>query len=710
MNNKKRLLILPIFLSCMGSYAYGEGVEEDLMALYGGEEFISIATGVDQPLHKAPAVVSVLTANDIEQIGATDIDEILETVPGLHVARDAAGYNPVYTFRGISAQYNPQVLMLINGIPLTNLFQGDRNLVWGGMPVQAIKKIEVIRGPGSALYGADAFAGVINIVTMEADGEESFEAGVRYGTHNTKDYWFAGGGSVGELKYFAALESHKTDGFDEKITSDQQSVLDFFTGTSASLAPGSDNLERKNIDARLELAYKNLKLRAGAQIRDDAGDGAGSAQALAEDNTFASDRLNIDLTYENKEFTENLAVKLQTSYLQTSQQVNGDLVLFPEGTVILDPFFGPIGPFPDGLIGTPEVKERHTRFNFSSFYTGINRHEIGLGVGYYHGDLYEVKETKNFGINPTTELPMAPGDPIVDVTDTPYVFLTEGKRENSYVFLQDVWQFLNDWELTAGVRYDHYSDFGDTVNPRLALVWSTTRNLTTKLIYGEAFRAPSFAQQRAINNPLVLGNSELDPEELKSYELAFDYRPVHDLVFNLNMFHYEWEDIIQFVPGAGGAVAQNAGEQTGHGLEFEVTWQALRDLELTSNFSWQKSEDKNLDADAAYSPEKQLYMAANWQPAELWNINVQANWVMDRNRASGADDFRSDVDNYALVDLTIRRKSLWNHIDIALIVKNLFDEDAREPSLAGGMGSPVPIENDLPLAGQQILGEIRYHY
>lgn len=711
MNNKKCLLIIPIFFCCASTYAYEGDAEEDLMALYGGEEFISIATGVEQPLHKAPAVVSVLTKKEIERIGATDIDEVLETVPGLHVARDAAGYNPQYTFRGISAQYSPQVLMLINGIPITNLFQGDRNLVWGGMPVQAIEKIEVIRGPGSALYGADAFAGVINIVTMEADGEESFEAGVRYGTHNTKDYWFTGTGSIGELKYFGALESHKTDGFDEKITSDQQSVLDFFTGTSASLAPDSVNMERKNLDARIELAYKNLKLRAGAQIRDDAGDGAGSAQALAEDNNFASDRLNVDLTYENKEFTENLAIKLQTSYLQTSQEVNGNLVLFPAGSIIIDPNFGPIGPFPDGLIGNPEVKERHTRFNFSSFYTGIDRHEVGMGAGYYHGDLYEVKETKNFGINPTTGIPMAPGDPIVNVTDTPFVFLTEGKRENSYVFLQDVWQFANDWALTAGVRYDHYSDFGDTVNPRLALVWSTTRSLTTKLLYGEAFRAPSFVQQRAINNPISQGNSELDPEELKSYELAFDYRPSHDLVFNLNMFYYKWEDIIQFVPvGIGAAEAQNNGEQTGHGVEFEVTWQAFRDLELRSNFSWQKSEDKNLDADAAYSPEKQLYMAANWQPRELWNIHVQANWVMDRNRASGAGDFRSDVDNYALVDLTIRRKSLWDHVDVALIIKNLFDEDAREPSLAGGVGAPVPIEDDLPLSGQQILAEIRYHY
>ena len=177
----------------------------ELMSLYGGEEFISIATGVTQPIAKAPAVASVVTAEEIEKIGARDIDDVLETIPGLHVARDITGYNPIYTFRGIYAGFNPQVLMLINGIPITNLFNGDRNVVWGGMPVQSISRIEVIRGPGSALYGADAFAGVINIVTHEANGEEHFEAGARYGTFNTKDFWVSKGGSVGDLRFYGIL-------------------------------------------------------------------------------------------------------------------------------------------------------------------------------------------------------------------------------------------------------------------------------------------------------------------------------------------------------------------------------------------------------------------------------------------------------------------------------------------------------------------------
>ncbi|MGH8604119.1 MAG: TonB-dependent receptor plug domain-containing protein, partial [Gammaproteobacteria bacterium] len=88
-----------------------------MLQVYGNEELITIATGKKQPVSKAPAVTTVITADDIKAIGATDIDEILETVPGLHVARSAIGYDPIYTIRGVFSDFNPQVLVLINGIP-----------------------------------------------------------------------------------------------------------------------------------------------------------------------------------------------------------------------------------------------------------------------------------------------------------------------------------------------------------------------------------------------------------------------------------------------------------------------------------------------------------------------------------------------------------------------------------------------------------------
>ena len=89
--------------------------EEDLFSLYGDEDFISIATGRRQLLSEAPSVASVITAADIVGTGASTLDQALEMIPGLHVSVKAAGYNPIYSIRGIHSEFNPQVLVLING-------------------------------------------------------------------------------------------------------------------------------------------------------------------------------------------------------------------------------------------------------------------------------------------------------------------------------------------------------------------------------------------------------------------------------------------------------------------------------------------------------------------------------------------------------------------------------------------------------------------
>ncbi|HBD12800.1 MAG TPA: TonB-dependent receptor, partial [Porticoccaceae bacterium] len=301
-----------------------------------------------------------------------------------------------------------------------------------------------------------------------------------------------------------------------------------------------------------------------------------------------------------------------------------------------------------------------------------------------------------------------PGSPLIEGSDTPYVFLPEDNRENSHVFIQDVWHFANDWELTAGVRYDHYSDFGDTVNPRLALVWSTRHNLTTKLLYGEAFRAPSFGETRVQSNPAFLGNPNLEPETLKSYEIAFNYKPTFDLTLDLNIFRYKWKDIIQYVTDISGGTrtAQNEGEQNGHGIEFEANWEVNDWLTVLTNYSWQDSEDENTDTDAANAPEQQFYIRGMAELPHEVDLNIQVNSVMDRNRAFG--DVRSDIDDYTTVDVTLRKRFAGDQLELSLLAKNLFDEDAFEPSLNA---TPVPlIPNDLPLAGRRILGEVRYKF
>lgn len=260
-----RLVALASVLMCAVSGAQAQSVEEeeDIVAAYGDKSFVSIATGSKQALRRAPAVASVITAGDIAAMGATDLDEVLETVPGLHVSRSANTYAPLYVVRGAYTQFTPQVLMLQNGIPITTLFVGNKGNVWSGYPVEHIARIEVIRGPGSALYGADAFSGVINIITKAAVDTPGTEIGLRTGSFATHNAWVQHGGKWGAVDVAAYVRLGNSSGQQEQITADAQTRFDRIFGTHASLAPGPVRTGYDALDANLELSYGKWHAHAG---------------------------------------------------------------------------------------------------------------------------------------------------------------------------------------------------------------------------------------------------------------------------------------------------------------------------------------------------------------------------------------------------------------------------------------------------------------
>lgn len=697
------LTFLILLLSAVSGIARGQPSEEtDLALTYGDQDTISIATGATQAIARAPAVASVISAAQIKDMGATDLDQLLETVPGLHVSVSTRGYDPIYTIRGIYSDQNPQILMLINGIPITNVFVGDRSQVWGGMPVNDIARVEIIRGPGSAVYGADAFAGVINIITKDANNINGTEAGARLGSFNSKEAWLLHGKKYGSANIAFSLEYGTTDGQDRTIQADAQSALDALFPPPVSRAPGPVNLGRKYLEARFDGSIDNWRFRLGYQGRHDVQTGAGVAQALDPTGSNKSDRYNADISY-HLSTIQNWDTTATVSYFDTSAISN--LTLFPPGAY--DALF-PNG-FPDGVIGNPAVYERHVRLDFSTFYTGWLRHRIRIGAGINNSDLYKVKESKNYNLV-TTTLPdgsIAPvPDPLYGIVDVngSAAFMTPHNRTDRYVFTQDEWSFANDWALTAGLRYDSYSDFGDTLNPRAALVWQTAYNLTSKLLYGRAFRAPSFAELYNINNPVSLGNPNLKPEKIDTLEMAFDYQPSDKVRTGLNLFHYRMGNIIRFQPDPAPATtitAQNTGDQRGYGLEWEISWSLSNTLKLNANYAYQHSEDVTTSTDAGNAPHNEIYGRADWSFAKDWSLNPQIIWVGKRQRVYG--DTRLPLKDYTLVDVTLRRSKIKDHLEFAVSIHNLFDADAREPSL-----SPGRIPNDLPLAGRSFYAELRY--
>lgn len=165
-------------------------IEPNDLDSYGDNEMQSIATGHPVANNLSPSVTSVLTAKDIERIGARRITDVLEYLPGVHVSSARDGSN-VIAFRGIYSESNSQILILVNGVPVRNTLFGGKPFEWN-MPVKNISHIEVIRGPGSMLYGGDAMTGVINIVLKNGKELKGGDAGTFVGNQNTYDGWMDG--------------------------------------------------------------------------------------------------------------------------------------------------------------------------------------------------------------------------------------------------------------------------------------------------------------------------------------------------------------------------------------------------------------------------------------------------------------------------------------------------------------------------------------
>lgn len=664
--------------------------EEDLALIYGDKITVSIATGNQQPLRRAPAVASVITAEDIAAMGATDLDEVLETVPGIHVSRNPSLYSPLWVIRGIHSQFNPQTLLLQNGVPMTTMFVGNKGNIWGGYPIENIARIEIIRGPGSALYGADAFAGVINIITKTANDLSGTHAGIRVGSFDTQRVWVRHGGKLGALDVAAYLSAGKTDGFKEVVTADAQTRNDRIFGTNASLAPGPVNVGYDAVDAHLDLAYGKWRLRSGYKLRDKLGSGAGVGSALDPVGKMKSERINSDLSWNDGHIAPDWGAGFTLSYLYYAQLVPDYLRLFPSGVTF------PTGIFPSGMTGAPETWERQFRLSAFATYSGFTDHRLRFGVGHDDLNLYKTGEYKNFTFTPGG-VPIPAGS--VQLYTGNQAFMVPQQRKVNYLYAQDEWQLARDWALTAGVRHDRYSDFGTTTNPRVALVWDAALDLTAKLLYGQAFRAPAFNEQYSINNPVVRGNAALLPERIKTLEAAVSWQARRDLQTHLSLFSYQMKDIIRTVPNATpgtGATYNNTGSQRGHGLEIELVWDPVRSLRFSGNYAYQRSTDETSNQDAGYAPHHHIYARADWRFSTGWMLSPQVNWVAERKRAAG--DARSPVPDYTSMDLTLRTTRGKDQWDFSVTARNLFNADVREPTMAPGLVLP----NDLPMARRAV--------
>ena len=668
---------------------YDDDLEEDLADFYGDEEFVSIATGTKKAIHKAPSVATVITSEDIKSMGAVSLNEVLERAPNVHVSiSNLSRHDPVFSVRGIQTGFNPQILVLLNGTEFKNSGNGGLPFIFY-LPVNNIDRIEIIRGPGSAVYGADAFSGVINIITNQ-QFSNSTEFGGKSGSFGSSEYWLRSAYKIDDFAFSLALEKFDTNGDDSRLVeSDLQSGLDQIFSTAASQAPGHLPTDRDILNVIFDVKFDNFQLEHWHWKQSDGGLGPGGAQTL--DYVGYQD---VDLNRTKFSFGDTFLgdsnYSLDYSRLVFDQDTSFSLL--PAGTVVpigsdgnLD-FVAPAGfsLFTEGVIGEPGGRHTDSRFNLVVNYRKLEKHKLRLGLGWLEQEV-DSREYKNFGpgiINGSE--PVIDGT-LTDVSDTPFVYLPDVRREARYFSVQDEWSLGNDWELTFGVRYDDYSDFGSSVNPRAALVWQTRYNLTTKLLYGKAFRPPSFVELKLQNNPVSLGNRNLKQEEIDTIEVAFDYRMNATTSFALSIFHYQAENIIDVVADVGEPTRtyQNTRNQEGDGFEFLVDWKVNSNFKIHYNYSYQSIEAKSkLVPNSAFEdvpdvPGNSMYLDLRYELNDYWYLTSQYFSISDRKRISS--DLRENIADYSNTNLNLifYPREGW---EINLSAKNLFDNSQREPS------------------------------
>ena len=692
-------------------------VEEDFADVF-DEEFISIATGTQQPLTEAPAVASVITADEIAAMGAATLEEVLETVPGLHVSLSTNRLNAIYSIRGIYTNQNPQILVLLNGTAIQQQLIGHRGEHFS-INTATIKRIEVIRGPGSAIYGADAFSGVINIVTKTSEDISGTEIGVRSGSFDGHDAWLQYGNTHDQVDVYFSLSYKSTNGDDDRIIKeDAQSSWDAGFETSASRAPRSADTEKNIFDVKLDITHQNWRFEYWNMQLSNLGLGSGLALALDPDGEYNSDYRLFKLSYENFALAPDWSLSANTTYFE--YDIDSRQTLFPADTVLPigeDGNINPIAPvntivFPNGLIGNPGLREEQLGIEIVSLYEGFTQHKLRFAIGARKTKIRGTEE-KNFGpgvIDDPANTDSVDGT-LTTTTGTRYNFIQPKDRTLFFLSFQDEWKFMPDWNFTAGIRYDDYSDFGNTVNPRLALVWLTTQKLTSKALYGRAFRAPSFSENFLEHNPVLLGNEGVDPETIDTLEVVFDYQPNHDIRYIVNMYHYDIDDLIEYTPDANATTlsAKNVGTQQGYGLEWEVNWKVNSNWALSGSYAYQNIDRSNSSSEnSKHAPRHQVYLSSRWDLVAGWTFFLENNNIFDRKRFNA--DPRNKVDNYSLFNASIRFSN-FKRFAASLTVRNIFDEEGFEPTpYTPGVPQGSLVPGDFPIEGRNIRAELQYSF
>ena len=625
-----------------------DGVATSDLAQLSIEELMQIeiptvlgASKHEQKVTEAPSSVTIITADDFKKFGYRTLSDALRSVRGTYVTYDRA-YNYV-GFRGVNrpGDYGGGVLMMIDGHRLNDPV-ADQAFNGGEFPldVDLIDRVEVIRGPGSSLYGNNAFFGVVNVITRRGRDAQGVEASGSTASFDAD----SGRLSYGQrFKNGAELLMSGT-----YFDSEGPNSLYYpdFSSINNGQAEHLDGERRGN--AFVSLSYRDFTLEGvyGHRVKSLPTAAYGTIFNVAP-NEVLDERAFVELRY-NHEFASTWLVEARVYYdyyfYEGSGPVDGADIGLPEQAVMNNDRSNP-----DWWGGGVQASK-----------TFFEKHRLTAGVE-GRADL-KVRQYNYYE------------DPLVVVNDIDTPSDTIG------LYLQDEFRIWTNLLLNAGVRYDQYSTFGDTVNPRAGLIYSPCSPTTFKLLYGQAYRAPN-AYEFAYNAVGYVANSDIKPETIRSYELVWEQRLSRPLRLSAGVFYNQIADQITQLdesdnPDVGGWIFRNVGEAEIKGFETELEGRWVHGLRGHISYTFADATDSATGAQLDNSPRHvgkfglvvPLYKEKVFAGAELQAMS-------DRKTVQG-----NESDEFVVANLTIFSHELLKNLELSASLYNLFDTKYADPA------------------------------
>lgn len=654
-----------------------EAIREQIKWLQAeSEPEVSIATRHDTPVTKAPSIVTVITAEEIRHLGFRTFVEMLRIVPGFEILKDGSFGGVFPAVRGIDA--SNKVRVMLNGHLVNSPINGEAFSTFDNFPVENIKKVEIIRGPGSAVYGENAFSALINIITFDAKDIDGVRLSSGCGSFDTYDENIVFGTTYENVAISGMTHYKQTAGFNGVVQKDTLSPSPF------SKAPGKVHDGRQEYDLNLKVTYKDFYVE-GLYINKNKGPFIGPQYALNDESDIEGNYVFGDFGYK-KTFEETFTFRPRVYYDQFDDNLY--IESFPENTTLPFDINGDGKPdtsvtYPDGFIGNAKVIEKTIGAEIPLDYQLFDGNILTLGIEYRLTNQTNVHYFANF--NPITLAPLAS---IENFSDT-LPFTKEATRRTSSFYAQDIWDITDTVNLTLGVRHDRYNDFGEATSPRVGITWAFIKDASFKVLYGEAFRAPSFVEMFTTNQPVIRGNDDLSPERIKTYEVGLSYKFNKYVTSSANYFYNDISDLIALRALESNQNTfhyENFGDAHVQGLETETKVTISKGNYLFMNYTFQNPED-NHGNDLPSVAQHKGNFGVNVHYWKYMNTNLSTFVSGRRSRAEG--DARDDLPAYALINLSFIGKEFFKTMEVQGTIFNLLDKDYSDPG-------PVSIPDDLP--------------